>query len=585
MVDLGGADLDEYGFCLDIVENPTIEDQKIDLGSKSTTGVYRDSITDLISGRKYYIKAYALSSQKVFYSEQRSFTTKPPAVPVVTTKSITDIGTTTAKGGGDVTDHGGSMVTERGVCWDVSDNPTVAGDRSTDGGGTGSFVSQLEGLSCNTTYYVRAYATNASGTGYGQSELFSTQYCDVVKPTVTTTSIANITDVSVICAGKVTDNGGGTITARGICWSTSLYPTIFGTHTTETCGIGTFTSEITGLTCNTIYYIRAFASNSAGTSYGEQMSFNTSGCEAGLPTVTSQPVTNVTETEATSGGYVTDDGGSSVTARGVCWNNTGSPEVTGHHTINGSGTGAFASQLTGLTCNSGYFVRAYATNSSGTSYGVEQSFDTDACSGVLPLVTTSDIGDVTESSARGGGTVTDEGGSDVTARGICWSTSVNPTTSNNHTENGSGAGAFNSDMVGLACNTTYYVRAYATNSSGTAYGELKSFGTSACPSGIPVVSTFAISNITESTAVGGGNVTDDGGEAVTARGVCWSTSQNPDISDQHSADGNGWRHVYKSSDGTRLQHHLLRARLRDQQLGNGLRFSGEFYLRESVRQR
>ena len=391
VVDLGGADLDEHGFCLDIVENPSVADRKIDLGRKSTTGIYRDSITELVTGIKYYIVAYALVGEQVFYSEQRSFTTNSPAVPEVTTEGITEIGTTTATGGGVVIDHGGSQVTERGVCWGISDNPSIAGDHSTDGGGTGSYVSHLIGLTCNTEYYVRAYATNASGTGYGQSEVFTTHYCDVVKPTVTTTSIANITDVSALCGGEVTDNGGGTITARGMCWSNSLYPTIFGSHTTETGGIGTFTSELTGLTCNTVYYVRAYATNSAGTSYGEQMSFNTSGCQTGLPTVTSQPVTNVTETEATSGGYVTDDGGSSVTARGVCWNTTGSPEVTDNHTTDGNGTGTFASQITGLTCNTWYYARAYATNSSGTAYGVDQTFTTDACSGGLPTVSTADI--------------------------------------------------------------------------------------------------------------------------------------------------------------------------------------------------
>ena len=100
-----------------------------------------------------------------------------------------------------------------------------------------------------------------------------------------------------------------------------------------------------------------------------------------------------------------------------------------------------------------------------------------------PTVTTTAVSNIDKTTATGGGNVTADGGASVTARGICWSTSQNPTVSGNHTTDGTGTGSFTSAMTGLAANTTYYVRAYATNEAGTAYGEEVSFTT--LPDGVP----------------------------------------------------------------------------------------------------
>jgi uncharacterized protein (TIGR02145 family) len=100
-----------------------------------------------------------------------------------------------------------------------------------------------------------------------------------------------------------------------------------------------------------------------------------------------------------------------------------------------------------------------------------------SCSKDSPSVTTANVSDITPSGAVSGGTVTDNGGSDITARGVCWGTTQNPTISSGKTSNGSGNGPFTSNITGLTANTTYYVRAYATNSEGTGYGNEVSFTT------------------------------------------------------------------------------------------------------------
>ena len=100
------------------------------------------------------------------------------------------------------------------------------------------------------------------------------------------------------------------------------------------------------------------------------------GCKknAEIPTFTTTGVSAITTTSAETGGNVTSSGGEAVTARGVCWSTAHSPTVSGNKTIDGTGSGAFTSSITGLTPNTTYYVRAYATNSVGTAYGNEISF-------------------------------------------------------------------------------------------------------------------------------------------------------------------------------------------------------------------
>jgi hypothetical protein len=194
-----------------------------------------------------------------------------------------------------------------------------------------------------------------------------------------------------------------------------------------------------------------------------------------LPTVTTSPVTNITLTTATTGGNVTSDGGATVTARGVCWSTSTNPTTADPHTYEGGGTGSFVSYLSGLSPGTLYHVRAYATNSVGTAYGVELNFTTLPVS--IPVVITSQVTNIGSTNATSGGNVTSDGGEFVTARGVCWSTTSEPTTADPHTIDGSGTGTFASYLTGLTENTLYYVRAYATNSVGTAYGNEVSFTT------------------------------------------------------------------------------------------------------------
>jgi len=227
----------------------------------------------------------------------------------------------------------------------------------------------------------------------------------------------------------------------------------------------------------TTYYLRAYARNSVGTAYGNEISFRTI---SSIPTLTTATVSEITETSAISGGEITSNGGEDVTARGVCWSVNPNPIIIPDSiTIEGVGSETFISTITNLNPGITYYLRAYATNSVGTAYGNEISFKTISST---PTLTTSVVSSITDNSAICGGDIITNGGEFVTERGICWSTTDNPTIDiDSKTSDGSGNGLFVSTLSGLLPSTSYYVRAYATNSQGTSYGLSQNFITLAAP--------------------------------------------------------------------------------------------------------
>lgn len=525
----GGANITERGVCWSTNHNPSVSESHVSAGSG--LGEYTCNMTNLSANTTYYVRAYAKNSKGVGYGEVKQLTTLDFDLPEVITASVNDITQSTAKGGGEVTSDGGTTVTERGLCWSTSHNPSISGSHANNGSGTGNFTCNITGLNAHTKYYVRAYATNSKGTAYGEEVNFTTS---ANKPTVSTGSVTNITTTTATGSGNVINDGGSSVTERGLCWSTHHEPTINGTHIMAGEGTGEFTAAMNNLAANTTYYVRAYATNGAGTSYGDEVEFAT--LSVSVPSVITASVTNIGQTTATGGGNVISSGGEIVTERGICWSTSHNPTISGSHQGNGTGTGNYTVNMTGLNPNTTYYVRAYAINSQGIAYGEEVNFKTGAIS--QPSVTTNNVTNSTQTTATCGGNVTSDGGATVTVRGVCWSTSPNPTVNGSHTTNGSGTGNFTSNITGLTQNTTYYVRAYATNSAGTSYGEQKTF-TTTVNNTVPTVTTNNMSNITQTTATCGGNVTNDGGNPVTARGVCWSTNSNPTISNSHTTNGTG----------------------------------------------
>lgn len=192
-------------------------------------------------------------------------------------------------------------------------------------------------------------------------------------PIVATLSANSISGFGATCGGAIANEGASNILSKGVCWNTSPNPTTSNNLTSDGAGNMDFTSTVTNLLPGTIYFYRAYATNGAGTGYGATYSFTT----IGLPVVTTNPLTSVTNSGVQSGGLISSDGGSPITARGVVWDTNPNPTVSlTTKTIDGTGLGNFNSIVSELTYNTSYYIRAYATNEAGTSYGAEQQFTT-----------------------------------------------------------------------------------------------------------------------------------------------------------------------------------------------------------------
>lgn len=234
---------------------------------------------------------------------------------------------------------------------------------------------------------------------------------------------------------------------------------------------------------NEVLYIRVYPYNTESEGWAKlvvidsvSISGSTVGATSEPPSVATYNIESISTTFAYSGGNITTDGGSEVTSRGVVWSTSSEPTTSDERTTDGTGSGSFSSRLMGLNSGTTYFLRAYATNEAGTSYGREIQFTT-LDSKSAPEVTSAQVSDILVESAKSGGEVTSWGGDSVTVRGIVWNTEGEPTTDDFRTEEGSGLGSYVSGMYPLNQDTRYYVRAYATNSIGTGYGREMIFKT------------------------------------------------------------------------------------------------------------
>lgn len=306
-------------------------------------------------------------------------------------------------------------------------------------------------------------------------------------PSVETASVDETYNTSARVGGKILSDGGAEVTSRGIYWGILPNPDSTGTKIIIGKGMGTFYDTLSGLTRGTKYYIKAFATNSQGTSVGLQTFFTT---QINLPTVTTSAVTDLTTTSAKVGGNVTDNGGFSVTQRGVYWGNLANPLLTGNRVNVDTGKGAFSYSLTGLSLANIYYVKAFATNIKGTSYGDEISFSTQP---ELPTVSTSTVLNITANSATVGGNVSSSGGATITESGVYWGTTTGTQTNGTKLSIGKGSGSFSSALSNLNPGGKYYVRAYAINSLGTSYGSEISFVTLGK---IPTVATLGLTGLT-----------------------------------------------------------------------------------------
>ena len=467
------------------------------------------------SGNNYTGKSQAYSVRCVLGAGT------PVTAPIVTTDAPTSILLWTAKAGGNVESTGGGNVTAKGVCWSTSPNPTMDDFHTIDGEGTGTFTSELTGLTAGTVYYVRAYATNYVGTGYGEEVSFSTLAVPAgdAQPCPDNATVTDY-DNNVYNTVKIGDQ----------CWMReNLRSTHYAGGTPIPLGSTTTTSETNPCRYN--------PNNSAGNvaSYGYLYNWaavmndetpsdaNPSNVQGVCPSgwhVPSEAEWNQLMNYLSAHEQYIIGNNTSYIAKALAstegWDNSTNSYVPGNNpSVNNStgfsampagyysgsfsyfGTYAYFWSTSEYRYNSNYYYAKYVqlcySNAnpywSGNNYaGKSQAYSVRCLLGAgttvtAPIVTTDAPSDIRLWTATAGGNVASSGGGNVTAKGICWSTSQNPTLDDSYTVDGEGTGTFISELTGLTAGTTYYVRAYATNFAGTGYGEEVSFTTLTVPAG------------------------------------------------------------------------------------------------------
>jgi uncharacterized protein (TIGR02145 family) len=435
-------------------------DPRLPMGNAKGNILYWDGAT-------WQILAPGLAGQKISLSKTGLPSWIGPTFPVLTTNTASVIGVRNVNLGGNILSDGNSPVIERGVVFHTSTNPTTSNNTVPIGNGIGSFTSTIANLKGNTTYFVRAYAKTELGTEYGNEINFTTLPGSL--PIVSTKPITSITNRTAASGGIILNDGGSDIIAKGICWSNNPNPTILNSNfTTEGVGIDSFVSFITGLNPNSSYYARAYVTSGSGTSYGNELFFQTNTNAPSLnPTFSAFNISEIGSHTVSFTATISSEI-NHISSRGFCWSFLPNPTILNSHVESGKGVGSFAIKEAGfIGGGTKYYARPFAVNSYGVFYGEEKIFFTQFDIPTIQLSSLKDFG----LSAFAYINIADSGGKTVTQRGIVYSTTENPTTLNDKILSGTGIGEFSITVTGLTQKTTYYVRAFASNEVGTAYSN------------------------------------------------------------------------------------------------------------------
>ena len=285
----------------------------------------------------------------------------------------------------------GSGFTERGVCYNTSPAPTITNSKVVYNGSTSTATFKVKlKISRLTKYYVRAYATGESGTVYGDEYSFTTPAAIPTIANIVTSTLAITPDQGVTATTpiNISDDGGpsptANITKRGVVFGLVTHPVIDSTSsklsinktytTSEGTGKGEYSSLASNLKGKTKYYLRAYATNSIGTAYSNEVSFTTG---LGFATITTNTATNVAKTSSTLNGKYNYSGGGTVSERGFSYGLTANPTILVDTKVAVAGSDStILADISGLTANTTYHYRAYVINEAGTNYGTDVTFTT-----------------------------------------------------------------------------------------------------------------------------------------------------------------------------------------------------------------
>lgn len=434
------------------------------------------SIPSLTPGTTYYYCAYASSGITLAQGEVKSFTTPASNAPIFAEISLLEKNEFGCKVSASFVDEGGSAISLSGFCWTKRGEGEPTTDSTVQNAHVegGSISATITGLEPDSEYQLRAYAVNSDGVGY--SEILVVRTNEATVPVLSSIIEKESHDFSVTVEAGITDAGSYEVTQAGFCWSTTNPTPTIEDEKKELEG-STLTMALENLEPSTTYYIRAYATNEAGTSYSEVFTFTTADAKA--PTLSEITQTASSYFSVSVQAEVTDEGTSEVTASGFCWSTTNELPTTEDNKKELAGP-TLHMTLDNLESSTTYYIRAYAISEVGTSYSEVFTFITaDAKTPTLSAIEKTAFTDFSVSVKV---EITDAGTASVTKSGFCWST-TNSTPTTGDTKKELEGPALETTLENLTPNTTYYIRAYATNRFGTSYSEVFTFKTAAKDAG------------------------------------------------------------------------------------------------------
>ncbi len=459
--------------------------------------------------------------------------------PTVTTESYSNVTYNSARLHGSMMSVGSSKVVRYGFCWSEDEDPTLDDEFSNlgDCNAPEGFETQLSNLLPEKLYYFRAYAENSVGVSYADKVLSFVTAGMPTAPTVSTGVVEEITSFSARVKGTIVSLGNvSEITRYGHVWSESAEPTIENGLFTD---LGTkesadsFVSELTELESATNYYVRAYAENEKGISYGTDVTFVTLKSDVKL---TTEEPKDIIHDEATCGGTILETGGHKIVEKGVCYGKETHPTLDDSFMTSESSADTYSCRLKGLEMETVYYVRAYVKTAEDiVFYGSDKKFSTTK-EVKAPELGEMSVSDVTVSSARCACEILSDGNSPITSCGFCWSENESPTIEENVVNCDITSADMGVTLSDLEDGKTFYVRAFAVNAKDVSYSNQTMFTT--IPVTVPVVSNVAITDLTVSSAYLTSSVQEDGNSTITDCGFVYSdTVMEPTINDMKISCG------------------------------------------------
>ena len=514
IVKTGGLKITSHGHCWSETEQPTIDNSKNNLGDTESIGDFTSTLTNLVAGKSYFIRAYAINSKGVAYSEQVSVTMPFIEKPTVSTLAISSLTKDSVILNGEVKDDGNGNTKEYGFYWGLTDNTEHKVKINTIDKTKFSYT--LKSLESKATYYYKAYAINEKGESTGEIKTF-TSLDKAAKegiPTVITNDATDITINSAMLNGVITNSGDSKIVQRGFYFGTSESSMTKKTISTTD---SIMSLHVTDLADGTTYYYKAFAVNSKGESCGEIRNFMTN--TANAPTVETNYATNVSFESAVLNGAIIEMGTYEVTQCGFYF---GDSENSMSKRIVNTHNSKFSLSVSELNDGTKYYYKAFAINKKGEKCGDIMSFTTVA--GYTAAIETKDATDVTIDCATLNAVITDEGSHKVSERGFYFGTSEN--SMNRMVVNSSNI-SISLTLSNLSSSTTYYFKAFAVNKKGESIGDVKMFTTLAPKE--PTIQTNNATNISYEEATLNGVILNEGTYDVTEYGFYFGTNHNPTV--------------------------------------------------------